>query len=598
MTTTFEFSTAQKEIDGVIKYLKEHENELGKTIIFYNSKDYRNFMYFCCRKYKLNIDFFCKVPDIDFKEFGWVILLKSGITQENLMRISNIDRIKMLSYRPEYKNGEIEELKEKVSKILENCHFENEKTFKEIVNHFQQSAYPFSINIPEFSGKMNYNEFVDYYHNQLINKTETNKMNGYSIIATDYQNAGFLNSPFDTIVLMNACMDDYGKELTKKFDYAKWTTVPNKIISYFSSDNTSPLLENEVILKAFSSEEVIKEEFLDKPSFIDSKIKEYDLSKLDVSKTIGSSIASTKVIRFPNCPFAFWTSVLERVKVPTTNNPTSIGSACHFLINMALTDVLNGKLSTYIKKEYLQEEVEKYAETPEFKNYILDRLTVENVISKSVETIYGTFQQLNNSDFKLLGTEVRIGEASQLKVNIEGLGDISLTGVIDRVDTYEKDGVKFLNVVDYKSGNDSFSVNKTQLAIYALSLKNTFPTAEIGGMYVQKIAENMVDLDKEATNKFKLKGPTLAPVVNNMDNSLGKSEDKTASEYIQVKLNKNGSLSKASEVVSQEEMGELLDVELETVKETLSRIANKEATIMSRGEYCRTCSYNYICGNQ
>ena len=234
MTTTLEFSTAQKELDGVIKYLKEHEQELQRTIIFYNSLSYRNFMYFCCKKYKLETDFFCKVPDIDFKEFGWVLLLESGITQENLMRISDIDKIKMLSYRPEFKNGEIEELKEKVSKILHNCHFDNEKTFKEIVNHFHNSNYPFPLNIPEFSGTMNYDKFVEYYKNQVLNKTETNKMNGFKIIATDYQNAKFLKGTFNTVVLMNCCMDDYGSEITKKFDYAKWTTIPNKIVSYFS----------------------------------------------------------------------------------------------------------------------------------------------------------------------------------------------------------------------------------------------------------------------------------------------------------------------------------------------------------------------------
>ena len=182
-----------------------------------------------------------------------------------------------------------------------------------------------------------------------------------------------------------------------------------------------------------------------------------------------------------------------------------------------------------------------------------------------------------------------------MKVRVPNGEEISLTGIIDRIDTYSDGKFTYFNVIDYKSGNDTFSYNKLQLGLYALSIQKTVANSVISGMYVQKISDNFKDLDKDVNTPTKLKGPSLENTVNHMDIAFA-SGASDSSDFIQAKRNKNGSLSKASEIYSQDDMQNIMDEEYQKAEEILTKIFEKEGKIAKRHDLCRNCRYNFICG--
>ncbi len=79
--------------------------------------------------------------------------------------------------------------------------------------------------------------------------------------------------------------------------------------------------------------------------------------------------------------------------------------------------------------------------------------------------------------------KVGVGDGAVKTVEIPlETGSLSMIGVVDRVDVYEKDGVKYLRVVDYKTGKKNFSFQLIQngidiqmlMYLYALQ-QNLFP---------------------------------------------------------------------------------------------------------------------------
>ncbi len=78
-------------------------------------------------------------------------------------------------------------------------------------------------------------------------------------------------------------------------------------------------------------------------------------------------------------------------------------------------------------------------------------------------------------------------------------GTLSMIGVVDRVDVYEKNGTKYLRVIDYKSGKKEYSYNKVkngidiQMLMYLFALQqNLYPGKNCVPAGIQYIGSNPV----------------------------------------------------------------------------------------------------------
>jgi len=94
-------------------------------------------------------------------------------------------------------------------------------------------------------------------------------------------------------------------------------------------------------------------------------------------------------------------------------------------------------------------------------------IKLQAVVTK---TIFALAKQGNLSNFKESYFEMRFGKDANIKTKPRTIGDVelSLKGVIDRIDLSEADGKKYLRVVDYKSSKRELELDSVY---YGLSLQ-------------------------------------------------------------------------------------------------------------------------------
>lgn len=195
---------------------------------------------------------------------------------------------------------------------------------------------------------------------------------------------------------------------------------------------------------------------------------------------------------------------------------------------------------------------------------------------------------------------------------------MNLRGRIDRVDTYEERDKVYVRIIDYKSGNTSFSLLnlyhglQLQLVVYmnaAMELvgkKHPEKKVEPAGIFYYHVKHPMVDgmgneSDEEIRGalleQLKLNGLVNEDpaVYNNMDIGLDGS-----STVIPVGLKADGSLKSASKVASAEEFAVLSSYVNQKIIETGRRIFAGDVAMnpyqLDKQSGCDYCPYHAVCG--
>lgn len=126
-------------------------------------------------------------------------------------------------------------------------------------------------------------------------------------------------------------------------------------------------------------------------------------------------------------------------------------------------------------RRYVDEELGGLeGETPRFQ-YLFKRL--RRAVYAVVDNVA---QELARSQFQPIAFELGIGEtggAAPVNLTVDGL-TLSLSGFVDRVDSWEHDGRLYVRVVDYKTGRKSFDLTDVwnglglQMLLYLFTLKD------------------------------------------------------------------------------------------------------------------------------
>ncbi len=115
--------------------------------------------------------------------------------------------------------------------------------------------------------------------------------------------------------------------------------------------------------------------------------------------------------------------------------------------------------------------------TPRFR-YLFRRLL------KSVDLVVGNVvEELKRSDFQPIAFELGFGEGKDLppvELTVDGL-TLSVSGFVDRVDGWVKDGKLYVRVVDYKTGTKSFDLTDIWHGLSMQMLLYLFTIEEEGG---------------------------------------------------------------------------------------------------------------------
>ncbi len=357
------------------------------------------------------------------------------------------------------------------------------------------------------------------------------------------------------------------------------------------------------------------------------------LSDNAVSMLYGKSLVGSvsKFERFSACPFSFFVEYGLRAKerkVLKIETP-DIGSLLHEVVERfsnALREK-NLKFKTVTKaqqKAICDEIIEEMFGTMMIKKVFTEgriealKTRLKSLVAKSVWAIC---EHISRGEFEPAAFELSFdknGDIEPVTITLPTGEEITMIGRIDRIDTYSSEGKLYIKIIDYKSGNKSYSLsdifNMTtlQLSVYAIAVtensKEELGAGEkaFGGMFYFKLddplEESMPDgdmSDEKALKAFKMSGllSDNPDVIHAMDNT----NTQGWSSIIPVYMLKNGSASKSQSKLASPEQYEKLK---KYVKSAVTKIGqeiisgNIDIKPVRDGAFtpCVYCKYRLVCG--
>ena len=337
------------------------------------------------------------------------------------------------------------------------------------------------------------------------------------------------------------------------------------------------------------------------------------------------SLSISRLEKYAACPFSFFAQYLlhpEPRREHAVYN-TDIGTVLHAVVERysqmilqkeieidVITDAEADKITNAIAQEVLSEHASGL-----FSQIVQSRYLTAKLLRAASSAVREITRQLKRSDFLLSETEARFrfdGTLQPICVSIEGYGDVYIQGIIDRIDTYESDGKKYVKIIDYKTGSRDFDLTKAyyglslQLPVYMQACTDTENKVDAAGVFYFKIRPPMIKIDKEtdgATIKsliqqhFALKGITLnnLSIIRAMDN-----EADDSSFIGNVTINKNGNLRKNDSLIDAETFRALLDKTNTHIKDLSKRILDADISITPyyydhKEIPCTWCDFKSLC---
>lgn len=379
----------------------------------------------------------------------------------------------------------------------------------------------------------------------------------------------------------------------------------NQLKNYFS--------ENE---KYFSRINTIERVLENKPIKLENKET--------AEKLFGNNLnlSASQIEKFNLCAFQYFCTYGLRVKDrrPAAIDNLEFGTITHYIFEKflkmhpkeTLKDLSVDNIKADIDKIY-----EDYAnenlgglenKTKRFLN-LFDRMK-EN----SFELINHMISELSQSDFSPVDFELKIGgDIKAYTLKLPTGHNISVIGSVDRVDLMEKQGKKYIRVVDYKTGKKEFSLSDVlyglnlQMLIYLHAIEkngserygeNIIPS---GILYLYSTADpvsfdvgtEQSKIDKKLTSNLRMNGLVLNDI------EVVEGMDKTGSgKYIPVSI-KSGIPTSSKSLASLEQMGHIFNKIDEIITKMAEDLYNGEISAKPiKGKNhngCEYCLYSSVC---
>jgi ATP-dependent helicase/nuclease subunit B len=337
-------------------------------------------------------------------------------------------------------------------------------------------------------------------------------------------------------------------------------------------------------------------------------------------------LSPTRVERFYSCPFRYFAAdglaLRARRKVEFT--PLESGSVIHNVLQVmvqryggkGLADVEETALEQEIAaviRDYLSALVEDATKLPTRFQYLFERLT--GMLARLLRRIGEEFAQ---SEFSPAAFELPIRQGEEVEPlhlqTVDGMSVI-VEGVVDRVDMMEKNGVRYVRVVDYKSGAKSFDLHDILYGLNMQMLLYLFTISEHGtggladaipaGVLYMPVSESFVSAGRnvpaeqvagEQQKQWRMSGILLEDeeVLRGMERDL-------KGVYIPVKQGKNG-FDRYSSLATSAEMGRLAGKVQELVAQMAESLGDGAvAALPVNGDGYKTCEYcefRAVCGHE
>ena len=433
----------------------------------------------------------------------------------------------------------------------------------------------------------------------------------------------------EIITAVEKLFNDFNALVTSELPAAYFIESEESAFSAFSKNY---LYNNEIksTLKAYFEDKKEYEGKIDALEILSGNepfgFKESENSK----KLFGEDvyISASKVESFYNCPFAYFMRYglgAEPLKEATLD-PAQSGTIIHLVMEEILKkypqatfidtpdDELREAVSSVLKA-YLEEKMGGVEEKSERFMKLFYRL-----VDISMSVIERLKVEFGVGEFAPCDFELRIGgsDIPAYELPLEE-GKVRVTGSIDRVDLMEKDGIKYIRVVDYKTGQKEFKLSELfdglniQMVLYLMALekngKNYYGDIIPSGVlylpsriglknYLGERNPDNVTIEKQKRKSGKLSGMILdSPVVFN-----GMGVD-TYPDYFPASFNaKGGAKGNYYSLPQFHSLSRLIDDKIISMGNALHK---GEIPAMPLGEsdkkdgkMCEYCSYRSVCARE
>ena len=362
------------------------------------------------------------------------------------------------------------------------------------------------------------------------------------------------------------------------------------------------------------------------------------LSRPAVERLYGHQVpmSASRMDKYKSCHFSYFMryGLQAEPRKPAGFTAPEYGTFVHYVLEHVLKDdafqqtTLPGwedeqdqerrdrvaELTRQAVEQYVREELGGLEQQSERFQYLFRRLL------RSVQTVVDNVtQEIWASKFRPISFELGFGSGKDLTPVELTVGDVtlSITGFVDRVDGWEKDGRLYLRVVDYKTGRKSFDLTEVwnglglQMLLYLFTLEDRGekfygkPVEGAGVLYLPardaiiKGSRSMSDdawrkqLDKELTRSgLVLSDPAVLDAME--------EPGEKGYRFLPLKVSKSTGEISGEALATAEQLGKLGGHIQKVLEEICEEIAqgNIAADPFWRGpekNACRYCDYAQAC---
>ena len=288
------------------------------------------------------------------------------------------------------------------------------------------------------------------------------------------------------------------------------------------------------------------------------------------------TLSYSKMQLYNKCAFRYYLSEILKLDIFEENFQAVIGSMVHYVMEKCLS---NNEMDT---DKYVLEFL-KDRELTKKEQFFLEKYKAG--IKKLIDEVL-LEREYSSYDMAMY----------EKKIDIDYGNNITFTGIIDKILYKEDNDRTYVTLIDYKTGNDDISLNylnyglNIQLPIYLylsdyLNLRNIV----YSGFYLQKF--NITEDDYRLIGYSNSDREILSVMDNNYENSKIIKGMKTL---------KDGSFSRYTKVLSNDEIEQIKDITKEKINEAIENIKNNVFTINPKTSEnknigCEYCKFRDIC---
>lgn len=333
-------------------------------------------------------------------------------------------------------------------------------------------------------------------------------------------------------------------------------------------------------------------------------------------------LSSTRIEAYHNCAFRYFCEYGLRTKErrKAEMNALEYGTMIHYVfenffgrhdrasfsamtesdVEKEVSDILDGYLSTHFGGE--KDKSERFL-------YLFYRIK-----DTAQKLVWHLLEEFSQSDFTPADFELGIGEdIPAYTLDLEDGLKLSVRGSVDRVDLCEIDGVRYVRVVDYKTGTKTFDLSdiyygiNLQMFLYLSAIERGAgdryggELTPAGVLYMPAVSPTVSadgTADESTVRRKILEKYTMKGVILDDNHIITAMEHDGKGVYIPVKLSGDRVTSGSGSLATLEEIGAIF----RRIDELVSKMAqelydgNVDALPL-KGDYdaCKYCRYRAVC---